>query len=199
MSTVEHAGLVVLVALLFGLLVAVTSSSPADEAAHGLATAVQRKIRCGAVGPGPCWRDPLTVAYGRRLAGAVRALAPRPEPRAGLLPVDFRRCRSAGCATGGAGAKLTGSNMRTTAFTELRPGRPPVVVFWLYRPGQPWQRIGRPLPAATVSRFAKTPLLDSDVPRLVPLETLDGRNHARFPALEEPPWRWQVPSSHAIR
>ena len=28
--------------------------------------------------PGPCWRDPLTVAYGRSLAGAVRALAPAP-------------------------------------------------------------------------------------------------------------------------
>ena len=31
-------------------------------------------------------------------------------------------------------------------------------------------------------------------PALVPLETLAGRNHHQFPAGEQPPWRWRVPS-----
>ena len=35
-----------------------------------------------------------------------------------LLPVDFRRCRSEGCAVG-TGPHLTASGRRTTAFTEL--------------------------------------------------------------------------------
>jgi hypothetical protein len=39
-----------------------------------------------------------------------------------------------------------------------------------------------------------TPLLDTDHPRLVPLETLAGRNHVDFPPGEEPPWRWRVES-----
>ena len=39
-----------------------------------------------------------------------------------------------------------------------------------------------------------TPLLDTQDPKLVPLETLDGRNHIDFPASEEPPWRWRVES-----
>jgi hypothetical protein len=37
-----------------------------------------------------------------------------------------------------------------------------------------------------------TPLLESANPRLVPLETLAGKNHVRFAPGEEPPWRWQV-------
>jgi hypothetical protein len=35
-----------------------------------------------------------------------------------------------------------------------------------------------------------------DDPALVPLETLAGRNHARFPRGEQPPWRWRVPTSY---
>ena len=31
-------------------------------------------------------------------------------------------------------------------------------------------------------------------PALVPLETIAGRNHHQFPAGEQPPWRWRVPS-----
>jgi hypothetical protein len=34
---------------------------------------------------------------------------------------------------------------------------------------------------------------------LVPLETLDGRNHIRFPAGERPPWQWTVGSVHTGR
>jgi hypothetical protein len=43
-----------------------------------------------------------------------------------------------------------------------------------------------------VAALASTPLLDSQVPTLVSLETLAGANHFEFAAGEEPPWRWQV-------
>ena len=33
-----------------------------------------------------------------------------------------------------------------------------------------------------------------DDPALVPLETLPGRDHYRFPPNEEPPWRWSIAS-----
>ena len=43
-----------------------------------------------------------------------------------------------------------------------------------------------------IAANASTPLLEAANPRLVPLETLPGRNHYDFPAGEEPPWRWLV-------
>ncbi|MGH2985441.1 MAG: hypothetical protein ACRDLO_01990 [Solirubrobacterales bacterium] len=46
--------------------------------------------------------------------------------------------------------------------------------------------------SADVARLASTPLLDSDIPVLVALETLPGANHYDFVAGEEPPWRWQI-------
>jgi hypothetical protein len=39
------------------------------------------------------------------------------------------------------------------------------------------------------------PLLETSDPVLVPLETLLGRDDARFAASEEPPWRGQVESA----
>jgi hypothetical protein len=50
--------------------------------------------------------------------------------------------------------------------------------------------------AAEVADRAPTPLLETANPRLVPLETLPGRNHYQFPPSEEPPWRWQVESHY---
>jgi hypothetical protein len=85
------------------------------------------------------------------------------------------------------------SNRRTTAFTEVE-GSPTGsrITYWLYRPGLGWARKTRPVSPADVSALARTPLLESADPRLVPLETLDGRNHFDFPPGEEPPWRWRV-------
>ena len=199
-ATVEHAGLSLLIGLLTAALVAALATAP-GEGARDLGTALTRKIRCAAVGPGPCWRDPLTAAYGRPVAGAVRALAPAPAAAAGpngaqLLPVDFRRCRSVSCALPGSEAGLTASNRRVTAFVAVADGRPsggPVTIsYWLYRPVLGWQRIVRRAGAHDVDRLASTPLLETDVPALVALETLPGANHFRFPADEEPPWRWQI-------
>jgi hypothetical protein len=201
-ASVEHAGLALLVAMLLLAAVAALASSPPPEEARELGTSLARKLRCAPRLPDPCWRDPLTEAYGRPLAGLVRALAPQPTARIGpsgltLLPVDFRHCRSESCAAPGEAEGLTASNRRVTAFTavedERRAGGKVRVTYWLYRPTLGWEREVRQASAADVQAAATTPLLETDNPRLVPLETLPGRNHYEFPATEEPPWRWQVP------
>lgn len=196
-ASVEHAGLALLIA--FALLAAVASvaAGPLDGGRE-LGSAIARKLRCAPRLPGPCWRDPLTEAYGRPLAGAVRALAPAPAGPEGLMPVDFRYCRSVSCALPGDGTHLTASNRRTTAFVSVDDGRraggDARINYWLYRPTLGWERVGRTASAADVARLAGTPLLESQAPKLVPLETLAGRNHIDFPAAEEPPWRWRVDS-----
>ena len=196
-ATVEHAGLVLLVALLLVAAIAALAAG-ADTGGRELGSALARKIRCGAVGPGPCWRDPLTLAYGRPLAGAARALAPAPATRSGLLPVDFRYCRSASCATPGPDAGHTASNRRVTAFVAVDDRRASAGVaeltYWLYRPTVGWEPVVRRITSAEVVELAPTPLLDDDVPALVALETLDGRNQYDWAAGEEPPWRWRVDS-----
>lgn len=193
-ATAEHAGLVLLIALVFAAGVAALASRPPDSGARDVATAIARKMRCAPRLPGPCWQDPLTEAYGRPLAGLVRALAPEPAPVAGLLPVDFRYCRQASCALPGTKPELTASNRRVTAFLAVRDNRRRdgtlAIDYWLYRPGLPWQRITRAATSTDVAAHASTPLLESDHPRLVALETLAGANHFRFAGVEEPPWRW---------
>jgi hypothetical protein len=196
-ATVEHAGLSLLIALLAIAGIAALAARPTDDGRE-LGFALARKLRCAAVGPGPCWQDPLTEAYGRPLAGAVRALAPSPTARSGLLPVDFRYCRSASCASPGPTPGLTGSNRRVTAFTELDDHRHSTgevaITYWLYRPTLGWERKVVRVDSAKVEQLAPTELLDTAVPAIVPLETLDGRNQYDFRSGEEPPWRWQVDS-----
>ena len=197
-ASVEQAGLILLVAILLAAVAGAVLSRDGEAETRDLARAVAQKIRCAAHGPGPCWQDPLTEAYGRPLGGLVRALAPIPEGAGalGLLPVDFRRCRQASCAMPGDRPELTASNRRVTAFVavdDARRGAGSVTVdYWLYRPTLGWERVRRTASAGEVALHAKTPLLESANPRLVPLETLAGRNHVRFPAGEDPPWRWRV-------
>jgi hypothetical protein len=201
-ASVEQVALVMLVALLALAGIAALADGPPTREGRELGAAIARKLRCAPRLPGRCWRDPLTEAYGRPLGGLVRALAPAPVAAAGaggasLLPVDFRYCRSVSCASPGNGTRLTASNRRTTAFTsiedERRSGGQVSVSYWLYRPTLGWERVVRRASSADVERLAGTPLLDSADPKLVPLETLDGRNQADFAAGEEPPWRWRVP------
>lgn len=198
-ASVEHAGLALLVALLALTAIASVASGPLDGGRE-LGAAIARKIRCAPRLPGPCWRDPLTEAYGRPLGGLVRALAPAPTPLSGLMAVDFRYCRSASCAAPGSGPRLTASNRRTTAFVSVTDERPAggaiTVTYWLYRPTLGWEAVRRRAGASDVAELAGTPLLESQDPKLVPLETLAGRNHFDFPAGEEPPWRWRVQPSY---
>jgi hypothetical protein len=200
-ASVEHAGLALLIALLLLAAIAAFAGGPPVEGSRELGSAIARKLRCAPRLPGPCWRDPLTEAYGRPLGGLVRALAPAPRalPGAsglGLVPVDFRRCRRESCAVAADGTALTASNRRTTAFTsvvdERRSGGGVEVSYWLYRPTLGWERVVRLASATEVAARASTPLLETAVPALVPLETLVGRNHYDFPPGEEPPWRWRV-------
>jgi len=204
-ASVEHIGLAILVAVLMLAGVAAFAAGPPLEEGRELGTAISRKLRCAPRLPGPCWRDPLTEAYGRPLAGLVRALAPAPSPRsrAGgppLVGVDFRHCRRASCATWTGDPRLTASNRRTTAFTSIddrrRAGGGVEVTYWIYRPTMGWESVVRRADSADVGAAAGTPLLETADPKLVPLETLPGRNHYAFPRSEQPPWRWRVESVH---
>jgi len=197
-ASVEQAGLIFLLAIAFAAVAGAVLSRDGGAETRELARAVAQKIRCAAHGPGPCWQDPLTEAYGRPLAGLVRALAPAPEAAGelGLLPVDFRRCRRPSCAAPGPRPELTASNRRVTAFVAVSDTRENdgtvTIDYWLYRPTLGWNRERRTASAADVATHAMTPLLEAQNPRLVPLETLPGRNHVNFAAREEPPWRWLV-------
>jgi hypothetical protein len=202
-ASVEHTGLVLLIALVLVACVSALAAGPPTQDGRELGAALARKLRCAPRLPGPCWRDPLTEAYGRPLAGLVRALAPKSGAVAGPggepeVPVDFRYCRRPSCAIPSGRPGLTASNRRVTAFTSIvdrrRAGGEVEVTYWQYRPGVAWQRVRRHATAADVAAAAPTPLLETANPRLVPLETLPGRNHYDFPAEEEPPWRWEVPS-----
>jgi len=201
-ATVEHVGLVVLLAVLHLAGIDVWGWLSETDEARRLGIQLDRRIRCPARLPDPCWRDPLTEAYGRPVAGLVRAMAPQPQAVAGasgpLLPVDFRYCRTQGCAAPGDRAGLTASNRRVTAFTSVADRRASggdvEVTYWLYRPGMGWNRTVRSGSSGDVERYASTPLLESDNPVLVPLETLYGRDHYDFAPGEEPPWRWRVES-----
>ncbi len=186
--------------LLIAAISAIAAGGP-NQAGPELGSAIARKLRCAPRLPGPCWRDPLTDAYGRPLAGLVRALAPQPGGVPGpsgtrLVPVDFRYCRQASCAVPSGRPGLTTSNRRITAFTSIvdrrRSNGTVELTYWLYRPGVGWDSVVRRAGAADVATHAATPLLEVTNPRLVPLETLPGRNHYDFPADEEPPWRWRV-------
>jgi hypothetical protein len=186
--------------LLIAAISAVAARGP-DRAGPELGSAIARKLRCAPRLPGPCWRDPLTDAYGRPLAGLIRALAPQPggvpgPSGASLVPVDFRYCRHESCAVPSERPGLTTSNRRITAFTTIADHRRSngmvELTYWLYRPGVGWDSVVRRAGAVDVANFAGTPLLEATNPRLVPLETLPGRNHYDFPADEEPPWRWRV-------
>lgn len=190
---VEHAALVLLVALIAFVLVATFSIGDGEDAS--LASAIAFKQRCAVRHPDPCWRDPLTEAYGRELAGAIRALAPAPAAVEGIVGVDYRRCRQVSCATW-AGPHLTASNRRTTAFTSVAalPAGGALISYWIYRPTLGWEPIERRLDAATIAAHARAPLPESADPVLVPLETTLGRDDAEFPPGEEPPWRGQVDS-----
>lgn len=189
----EQAALVLLVALSAIAAIALVSGR-GPGAGASLASEIAFKQRCAVRYPDPCWRDPLTEAYGRGLAGAVRALAPSPAPREGLVGVDYRRCRQPSCAAW-AGPHLTASNRRTTAFTSVRESAAEVAIdYWFYRPSLGWELIPERVARAALAGYASVPLLETADPALVPLETLLGRDDARFAAGEEPPWRGQVES-----
>jgi hypothetical protein len=203
-ASVEQVALAGLIALLLVAAVAAVATGDKVDAGRSLAGAIGRRLTCGPHLPDACHHHPLVPAYGWPLARLTRALAPAPEARPGpsglpLVPVDFRRCRSESCAVA-AGPHLTASGRRTTAFTELIDRRAAEgwveIVYWLYRPTLGWQRIARRATQADIEAAAGVAVLAEDNPALVPLETLPGRNHYRFPPDERPPWQWHVPGHY---
>jgi len=201
-ASVEHVALAGLIALLVTAAIAALAAAPPGDSARLLGGTIARRIACAPRHPVPCGRNPLALAYGFPVGKLVRYLAPGPSSLAGpggLLPVDFRRCRSVSCALPGSRPGLTASGRRVTAFTSVqdarRSGGAVLVTYWLYRPGRAWEArtlsAGEPeIRAASALRLNR-----EDDPALVPLETLPGRNHAEFRAAERPPWRWRVPGT----
>jgi hypothetical protein len=202
-ASVEYVALAAAIALLIVLAVSALIASPPERSARELGEVIGRRIACAPRYPVPCGRNPLALAYGFPLGKLVRQLAPEPAAAAGpgaspLLPVDFRRCRRTSCATPGDDPGLTGSRRRVTEFTSIedlrRAGGPVRITYWLYRPGLAWERIVRSAGPAEIAAAQRIRLSLEDDPALVPLETLPGRNHYRFPSSEEPPWRWSIVS-----
>lgn len=122
-GTVEYAGVVLLVALLFAALVAAGATFPGAD----LARTVAGKLICAVRGDDGCSVRPseLERAYGDELAALISAQTPElrfedveghsPEHDYVSLPVDFRDCRTRACAD----SILHGSLERTQ--TGLRP------------------------------------------------------------------------------
>ena len=106
-ASVEHAALVLLAALVACAVVALVAIGP-ERQDGSLAAAIAFKQRCAVRYPDPCWQDPLTEAYGRELAGAVRALAP--PPAAGSGPEEPA---SSASTTGAAGRRAAPSRSPT--------------------------------------------------------------------------------------
>lgn len=190
-ASVEYLALAGLIGLLIAMAIAALVASPPTRAERELGEMLARRIACPPRYPVPCGRNPLALAYGFPLGKLVRYLAPEPATLTGELPVDFRYCRRPSCAAPGRDRGLTASGRRVTEFTsvdDLRPAGPVRIAYWLYRPGLEWQRIVRTAGAAGIAAAAGIRLSLEDDPALVPLETLPGRDHYRFPPGEQPPW-----------
>ena len=193
-ASVEYLALAGLVGLLIVTGLAALVASPPTRGERELGEMIARRIACSGRYPVPCGRNPLALAYGFPVAKLSRSLAPRPSARDGELPVDFRYCRQAGCARPGSDPGLTASGRRVTEFVSVedsrRSGGSLRVTYWLYRPGQPWERVERTAGTPQIEAASHLRLSLEDDPALVPLETLPGRDHYDFPAVEKPPWQW---------
>jgi hypothetical protein len=193
-ASVEYLALAGLVGLLIVTGVAALVASPPTRGERELGEMIARRIACSGRYPVPCGRNPLALAYGFPIGKLLRSLAPTPGLRGGELPVDFRYCRQPSCAHPGSDPGLTSSGRRVTEFVSvLQAGGQVRVSFWLYRPGEPWERIVHTAGPGEIQAATHIRLSLEDDPALVPLETLPGRDHYDFPPNEEPPWRWRLP------
>jgi hypothetical protein len=197
-ASVEYLGLAGTIGLTVVVAIAALVASPPTRGDRELGEMLARRIACPPRYPVPCGRNPLALAYGFPLGKLVRHLAPPPPIVAGELPVDFRYCRSPSCAAPGRRAGLSSSGRRVTEFvsvedvrTESRTVR---VTYWLYRPGQRWQRLVRTAGPEEIAAASGLRLSVEEIPALVALETLPGRDHYPFPPLERPPWQWSLRS-----
>jgi hypothetical protein len=200
-ASVEYIALAGMIAMLIVVAVAALVASPPSRGERELGEMLARRIACTPRYPVPCGRNPLALAYGFPLGKLVRFLAPTPAMKGGELPVDFRYCRQPSCSAPGSDPGLTASRRRVTEFVAVEDARssggPVRVSYWLYRPGQAWERIMRTAGATEIAAASRIRLSLEQNPALVPLETLPGKDHYDFPGTEEPPWRWKLPSRPA--
>jgi hypothetical protein len=193
-ASVEYLALAGMVGLLIVIAIAALVASPPRRGDRELGEMLARRIACTPRHPVPCGRNPLALAYGYPLGKLVRHLAPTPTTALGESPVDFRYCRQASCAAPGKARGLTASGRRVTEFTSVvdarSAGGPVRVTYWLYRPGQRWERITRTAWAPEIEAASSLRLSLEDEPALVPLETLAGGDHYAFPRIERAPWQW---------
>lgn len=203
-ASVEQIALALVLAAVFATAVAFVVVSPPVSSSKQLGALIARRLACvPRHADQPCGRHPLAIAYGSTIGKVVRLLSPEPlatpaGANESLLPVDFRRCRQRSCALPGARPGLTASLRRVTLFTELidrrRSSGEVEVRYWSYLPSLGWRVTSRSAGPVEIEEASGIRLNSRDHPLLVPLETLDGRDHVRFPGDEEPPWRWLVPS-----
>ncbi len=134
-ATIEWVGVVLLVSLAFGALLAVV---PAIDG-RSFGGFLTHRITC-AVG-GECGDPELARAYGKDDAALLREYAPNLvyEPGEQQVPVDFRQCRAVRCATAPDERDLdthrTDTGLRSTGFTRVvRRGGRTYLQYWLYYP-----------------------------------------------------------------
>jgi hypothetical protein len=137
-STVEWTGLVLLVAVALGALVAVAPAIDGRSFGSYLANSIVCAVRGG------CARadEALVRAYGRADAALLRRFAPNIvyEPGTDSLPVDFRRCRSPSCSDAPDDPDLDAAHsslggVPAAVFTHLlRRGGETFLQYWFYYP-----------------------------------------------------------------
>jgi hypothetical protein len=118
-SSVEWIGLVLFVSGVFvALSVGGVTPSPA-----AVVHSIHRGILCAVAYGGSCPEGASIDHYGAEVAALVRRFEPEIAFRSELLgmPVDFRTCRSPGCAEPPEGERLVGSiaGARATLFTRV--------------------------------------------------------------------------------
>ena len=138
-ASVEFVALVAVACLGLG---ALAGFAPAADG-RALGGFLVHHLSCAVSGRCDAAESELVRAYGERDAPLVRALVPHLAYERGerQLPVDWRRCRKAACASapddGGLDAHLAGGRRlhRATAFTRvIRRGGRLYVAYWLYYP-----------------------------------------------------------------
>src|SRR5262245_22110583 len=119
-GTVEWVGLLCLFTLALAGLIASGVRVPGAE----LARAIAARMLCAASMADGCGDEPtLIAAYGIEVGKLVREHMPAIffERGSKALPVDFRRCRSAGCGDGSARGVVhrTDAGLPVTAFVHV--------------------------------------------------------------------------------
>jgi hypothetical protein len=148
-ATIEWTGVVALVAVAFGAMVAFMPAFDGRSAGSWLARSILCAMR-GGCDAGAGEDDALRSAYGARGADLVRRYAPNVvyEPGTHTLPVDFRRCRSHHCSDAPDDPALEVSRSSRThtpaaAFTHVsRRGGETFLQYWFYYPDSPSTFLG---------------------------------------------------------